>query len=407
MLLESAEAHFRKDLAICPEGMDAPWGMMCVAMDRKNWKEATTWCDRCLALHPEWESSFLERRAAIAIELTDWAGAERDLRRSIAREPQNIPAADGLLDLADKIVSTEAGKAKAEEILTTWRHLKGDSEEYVYQNRLGNWDYNVGDYAAAVQHYELAVAANPNRPVLLSNYALAAAALRTQADRRTWLDRAISKLSIAAKLDGEELDYRERLARLTTERDFIDVYGEKALELKTTVTPLGVEIQDADIGVILNSERNDLSKETIERINAWRMAFRSRMGLTLPGVNVTIASGLVEPGLFRMTIMEQYERVGSTGGMDLLEAVFKELEAFCLAHLDEFMGHQEAAGLLRNIQHPAARDVIATPGSLTKYVAVLKARLKQGASIADLQSITDAFAASSPSAETVTTDLKS
>jgi tetratricopeptide (TPR) repeat protein len=384
-LLASAEAHFLNDRKICPEGLDGPWGMMCVETDRKNWPATRTWCDRCVALGPEWESSMLVRRAQVSMELSDWPAAEQDLVRSVELEAQNPAAIDALLDLADRVVATD--RSKAEDVIARWRKIKGDPAEYIYQNRLGNWAYNANDYETAAARYEKAVAANPDRPVLRSNYALAAAALRTRGDRRAWLDKAIASLTEAQRLDSAEQEYRERLAKLVVEREFIQGYGEKALELMPIVTPVRVDVLAGEVNEILDPEGRDLSKDTVDRINAWRTSFRTRYGLAVPGLSFTIAEGLEGERKFRLVIMERLEEVAETNGRPLLQAILESVEAFSVANIAQFLGHQEAANLLRAANVPAASAIIDDPRMLTGFVVVLRVMLAGRVPITDIATI--------------------
>ena len=384
-LLASAEAHFQKDLAICPEALDGPWGLQCVASDRKDWAAAKRWCDRCLAVHVEWESSMLVRRGQINTELADWDQAEQDLAWSLDLEPQNASAVDALLDLADRVAPVD--RAKAGEVILRWRQRKGDASEYVYQNRLGNWLYSAGEYEAAEERYAAAIAASPDRAVLRSNYALAAAAARTRGDRRVWLDRAIDSLVHAVRLDPSEPEYRERLSRLAIERDFFVAYGEKALEFLPAVTPIRVDVQAAEVKAILDPEGRELSKEAIERINVWRASFRARFGLLLPGINFSLADGLEGEGKFRVVIMERIENIAAMNGQPLLHAVLESVEQFCLANISEFLGHQETANLLRAASVPQADDIIGDPHKLTGLVTTLRIMLARQVPITDIATI--------------------
>lgn len=380
-LLVSAEARFKKDLGICPEGLDGPWGMMCVAWDRKDWAAAKSWCDRGLALHPEWQSSVLVRRASFAMEMSDWAGADADLRRSMELEPQNPGATDALLDLADK--QSSVNRPAAEEVLARWREFKGSSSEYVYQNRLGNWHYSAGDYGKAAEYYQRAVAASPDRPVMRSNYALAAEALRSRGDRRRWLDEAIGSLTEASRLDPSQDEYKTRLLRLRIERSFVQLYGESALELLPTVTPLRVEVRADEVNALLDAQGTNLSKETIAEINNWRASFMSRIGVVMPGVNFTTAEDL-EPGHFRMSVMEKLHRVESVGGAPPISAILTALGVLCHSHITEFLGHQETANLLRNTNTPATLKIVNAPNLLTGFVQSLRRDVMRGQALNDI-----------------------
>jgi tetratricopeptide (TPR) repeat protein len=384
-LFASAQGHFEKDLKICPEGLDGPWGMQCLATDRKDWPAAKRWCEACLGVHPEWESSMLVRRGQVNMELNDLSAATQDFTRSLDLEPENAAAVDALLDLADRLATSD--RVKAGDVLLSWRKLKGDAAEYIYQNRLGNWLYNANDYEAAEERYAAAIKANPDRAVLRSNHALAAAAARIRGDRRAWLDRAIASLVEAARLDPSESEYRDRLSKLVTERDFVVAYGDKALELVPAVTPVRVDVQTAEVKELLDPEGRDLSKETVDQINEWRGSFRSRFGLVLPGLNFALAEGLEGAGKFRIVIMERIESIAETEGRPLLRAILEAVEPVCLANTSEFLGHQETANLLRSAQVPDAAAIIDDPHTLTGLVTTLRIMLVNRAPITDIATI--------------------
>ena len=171
------------------------------------------------------------------------------------------------------------------------------------------------------------------------------------------------------------------------EREFIQGYGEKALELMPIVTPVRVDVLAGEVNEILDPDGRDLSKDTVDRINAWRTSFRTRYGLAVPGLSFTIAEGLEGEHKFRLVIMERLEEVAETNGRPLLQAILESVEAFCVANIAQFLGHQEAASLLRAANVPAASTIIEDPRMLTGFVVVLRVMLAGRVPITDIATI--------------------
>jgi tetratricopeptide (TPR) repeat protein len=384
--LASAERHFTRDIEICPESLDGCWGMVDVSARREDWSAAKKWCDQGLKSHTEWEDFVLARRAEIQFELGDREAAWEDVHQSLRQEPRNQSALRVLWEVAEK-ARAPGDDVEAERWLTEWRSQKGEAGEKSYQNRLGNWRYEAGDYEAAEKHYRKAIEGDAKDPVLHSNHALAAEQLRSQGARQRWLDEAVSDLTRALALNPGELEYRERLASLVAERYFIETYGEGALTLLPGVIPIRVELPDNMLPAILNDDLTELSAETRSRVNDWKESFRARLGVPLPGVNFRESGDLAAPDAIRISIMERGEYVRTIKRSSLLEDLFSHLDAACRERVVEFVGHEETALLLHSDGGPEASRIVDTTGALTPFVCFLRGLLSRGESIAEIGAI--------------------
>jgi tetratricopeptide (TPR) repeat protein len=388
-LLASAEEHFHRTIALAPEDLGGYWGLAGLFMQRKEWQTALEWCERGIECHAEWEPFILVRLAQVRRELDDIAGAEQDIMRSLELEPENPAALDELSTLIDRVQRVD--NARGEALLAEWRRLKGDSVEYLYQNRLGNWRYGEGAYPESLEHYRKAVAARKDDPVLWANLAGAAEKLRSKDQRVARLNEAIAALTEAARISPDRKDYLSRLQRLSLERDFVEAYGERALDLKPVIVPIRVDIPKENLPAILDSTQSDLSKNTMETIEAWRRDFRGRLGMPLPGIRFFELTDAQTPPKFRITLFGEESHWVDSRTSEILGRVLRQVELLSTPHLARFLGHQETANLLRDLKDPQATAIVDTPSDLTRFVAVLRSLLERRISITDLRRIVAEF----------------
>jgi hypothetical protein len=278
-------------------------------------------------------------------------------------------------------------------LLTLWRGHKGESGEYIYENELGNLAYEADDYQAAETHYRAAVAAAPERPILRSNHALACEKLRTETMRLAWLGTAIASLEHAVTLDPKEPAYSSRLQRLIAERNFIDAYGEAALDLLPIVVPIRVGVPRAILPELLNAELNALSDASLNGIECWRNRFRERWGVPVPGVRFSLLENAIRDDAFAISLMEEAEHWKNMNGRPALDAVLEELEPLCANRLADYLGHDETVGLLREMNSPEAAKIIEAPESLTTFVSVLRHLLLLRVSLPELTPVVLAYGA--------------
>jgi Flp pilus assembly protein TadD len=127
-------------------------GLVCDWSDQRE--EARRYYARALELSPV--NADAENNLGVSYYLSaDYANAEQHLRRAVELDPKD-PAHHNNLALA----LCELGRF--DEALAAFRAA---SNEATAQNNLGYVHYRRGDYAAAIQHYERALVAQPTNPL--------------------------------------------------------------------------------------------------------------------------------------------------------------------------------------------------------------------------------------------------
>jgi tetratricopeptide (TPR) repeat protein len=391
--LVSARSHFARDMAACPEAFDGPWGQSSVALQEHDWAAADEWCQQALAKNPEWENSVRARQATIAMERADLVTAERHVMRCLDLEPRNSDVWNTLYQLSEKLFEAREVE-RADRLLERWRQLRGESVEYLYQNELGRREFSAERYGAAIEFFEKAVAASPDDPVLYSNAASAAENLRTTENRSRWLTFAIDRLTHAERLAPDQADYRARLTTLRVEERFISAYSERALTSVPTVAPLRVEVPSEMLPLILTPQLTELSEASLSSINLWKLEYRKKRGVALPGLLFGVRDSGAPPNAFRMIVRDQDDRIGETAGEPVLADILRQLEGFVNSRLGDLVGHEEIAALLRETAGDSEKLILASPARLTSLVVVVKERLERGSAIHDLPELARAIAVS-------------
>lgn len=283
VLFDQARLAFARVVELAPNAIDGHWGFMRLAHQLNDWEEALAGCNRCLQIHPEWESFVLVERSDKYQRLKRFEDAEKDLLHSLEIEPINPAALDHLSVLADsyKISGVPEVSVRA---LDALRQYKKDLEEHTYHNRMGNIHYYFEEYPAAAERYRLALAAKEDDDVLHSNLALALERIEQPGKRLELLEEAIQHLERAIELNPKESDYQTRLEAHTIEREVIRVYGEDARKYTPEVTGIRIKVHQNIWQDVLGEDMINLSSFTLEKITAMRQRILARYGVTLPGI---------------------------------------------------------------------------------------------------------------------------
>jgi tetratricopeptide (TPR) repeat protein len=423
-LLDKARASFLKTIELDSDSLNGYWAMSTMEMSRAQWESALDWCQRAFECHPEWEPFLKVRRAEIFRQLGRLDDAQQDLESVLEMEPNHPPAADVLSDLASSFENNN-NYDSAIAALEKWRSLKGESIEYLFQNRVGNIFYRASNYAAAAERYRLAIAAAPTDDVLHSNLALALENLHLPGARLQELDDAVKALNTAIALAPAKPEYAERLANLETERKFIQVYGEDAMQIEPGVTAIRVEVRSFLFSDLLNESFNNLSSDTLAKTEAMRTRIRDRYGITIPVVNFGELTYSIEWS-YKITIQEQYEYGGDVEPgarfapdegnarsdatppagkwfsfseqlpehqetWSVVDYVLRHTQKVVELHLAGFLGHQEAFYLLNGSGVDPAKAILKRPEELTRAVQVLKSLLRMKVPIKSIDIIANEF----------------
>lgn len=308
--LDKARASFDRVIQLAPDAIDGYWAIMRLEILQKNWQAALDACNKCLSIHPEWESFVLVGRADIHQQMGRYEDAEQDLLKSLEIEPDNPGALSVFSRLADSYKKTDEKGLSLRALDILLQH-KGKPYEHTYHNQIGNMNYYFADYSIAADHYRLALAVVPDDDVLNSNLALAIERQNTPGNRINELEEAIQYLKRARDLNEADQDYTRRLQALEIEYSFISVYGENAHNLSPLATGIRIKVSNDLLPDILTEDQSNLSNSTLQAIDDMRQHIREFWGIELPGI---LYSYLDETdnntGRYELYFQEKYQDFG-------------------------------------------------------------------------------------------------
>ena len=387
-LYDSARANFEIAIRLMPAALDGYWALGWLYMQQQNWVEAEAWTDRCLRLQPEWESFVLVRRAEIFRQQGRFKEAEEDLLRSLAIESVNQPAWDVMSSLMDDYHAKGENDA-ARLLLEKCVQLSRPASAYLDYNRLGNWSYEAGDYASAVELYRQAIKIKDADAVLHSNLAGAIQKLRVAGQRCQELQEAVTELERAREL-APATDLAEKIAALRLELAFLQSYGEAAAALEPVVDAIRVDIDWAVMPEMLALPESKLSEGTIAGVQAIRTRLQEKFGFVLPGVSFRD----IQPpgsGKYRITFNESTTYEGWVTAGSVSTTVFAHLEQVVENHMAELLSREGVTWLLNQSNAPAAQAIIQDTRQLTRFVGHLRRVLKLHQQIEPIGAIGEAF----------------
>jgi type III secretory pathway component EscV len=152
-----------------------------------------------------------------------------------------------------------------------------------------------------------------------------------------------------------------------------------------------VEVPVALLPAILDLEKQELSKDTLSQIEAWRAQFRQLHGFVVPGINFRVLSEAHGRDRYRVTVMEQDSSWGDANSLPVVAAILQTVEASCLSRVSWFLGHQETVNLLKGLNDPEISRIVGEPAALSKLVGLLQTLAERRTSIADLQVIVEKY----------------
>jgi tetratricopeptide (TPR) repeat protein len=385
-LYASARDHFNIAIQLAPRTLDGYWAISSLYMQQQKWPDAEEWTNRCLPLHPEWESFVRARRAEILRRQGRFADAEKDVLRSLDLESVNESALGVMSALVDDYWKSNQ-KDDARQLLEQWKEKSATNQAYLYYNRLGNWSYEAGDYSSAVESYRRAIGIKEADPVLHSNLASALQRLRVPGERLEELTEAIAELERANELVPQQ-DQGGQIAALRLERAFLKSYGEAAAAFVPVVDPIRVDIDWAIMKEILAG--TNLTPETKAGVSEVRTRLKQEFGFVLPGVNFRD----IQPpgsGTYRITFNESTTYEGFVKAGSVLGTVLARLEDVVQSRMAELLGHDGVAAMLKQMEAPSAAAIVQNVAQLTHFVGLLRGRLARRQSIEPLAVISEEF----------------
>lgn len=383
-LYGSARDNFDIAISLNPAALDGYWGVTWLYIQQQNWVDAEVWIDRCLNVHPEWESFVRVRRAHILRQQGRLKEAEEDLLRSLAIESVNQPVLDGMSFLIDDYHAKGENDA-ARQLSEKWFQLSDPASAYLYYNRLGNWSYEAGDYAGAVEFYRQAIKINDNDAVLHSNLAGAIEKRRMPGLRCQELQEVIAELERASELDPAT-DLTGKIAAFRTELAFLRFYGEAAAALDPVVDPIRIVIDWAVMPEILVPPEHNISPETAAAVQAARTRLKEKFGFILPGVSFSDMQP-AGSGKYRITFNESTSYEGSVAAGSVSSTILSRLEQVVPDHMPELLGHDDVARLLNQSKAPATQMILQNAARLTRFVGLLQRMLAHRQSIQPIELI--------------------
>lgn len=375
-LIDRARQTFERLLKVAPDSMSGYWGMMFADLQQNDVEGALHWAKKVRGCHTEWASFMDSTEGELLRRQAKLDESRSMLLRSFEQEPINPNALSTLLSLSDDYLSKDTKTAL--ELLDFWRTHAGAAEEYNYQNRVGNVWYYQQDYAQAAEHYRRAVALDSERPVILSNLALALENLKAPGKRQQELEEAGEALRKAIKLRPDESEYTQRYEKIKRELDFITVYGEDALNYKPVITPVRMAGEVGAINHLLNENKDALSDATQARINGIRERVNERLGVEPPTVLISYLPGdNVTPGKYVFSLREKVVEEGVLDAeANVFEKLMENLERVLECNMHVFTGYQKAHSLLFLRKDGPSQSLRDSSRSIILFMQVLQALLR-------------------------------
>jgi flagellar biosynthesis component FlhA/Tfp pilus assembly protein PilF len=421
-LKEAAEAY-EKAISNAPDCYDGYWGLTRLYEKQQNWRKALEYYDKAPQWWKEWAEIARAQAAFMRWKLGEFEQAEALLKKDFSDHPDNKSAL-GILEiiaseyfrdekqpakglrLYDEILSRASDVekprlhrqlsafyrdqkefAKAESELDKARDIDSDPgadarERMLLLNAEGNEHFTESRYEQAADLYRKAISLGSGDPIVQSNLGAALAKLKTPEATRD----AIDAYRTAQKL-GPSGSFAREIERLQFVLDYSDSLLEK---IESGVTPIEIELSD-DLTGIVTSDGANLSEELMSLIEEARGKFRSRYGIVMPGIRFRVGGDLGQRD-YRILIHQMpVSNVGhiSANAAAPLTSLMAGIEAALSRNLAEFIGHQEIANLLREIDSNAPDRQ--HPKKLSALVSVCKGLLTEGVGLSPFEPLLDEF----------------
>jgi cellulose synthase operon protein C len=161
---DEAGKSLRKALEIKSDLLEAQKGLIYLALDSKNFKDAFSTAREIQKQRPkEAEGYMLEGDIYLA---------NKQLPEAIATYRTGLkqaPSTDLAIKLHNALLATTNTSTEAEKFSSSWQ--KEHPKDMAFQMHLGDQALSRKDYALAIQHYQSILASQPNNPLVLNNLA--------------------------------------------------------------------------------------------------------------------------------------------------------------------------------------------------------------------------------------------
>jgi tetratricopeptide (TPR) repeat protein len=431
---KQAEAAFQRVIEIDPTIWDAYWYLGELRETQERWQEAFDLYEKSLPFRPMFEQTIRLKMGDMLWQQGRYEEAVDEGIKALRLKPDEQAPLDRLETWADDFYKKLDKPSDAQHLYDIIRQIVGPSYEAAYQNRLGNLEYYQGNYQAAVEYYDKAIAADPDDPVYFSNSAYAWKQIKLPGKYLMALEKAMIALREACRLAPKDSSYAERLAELEGQARQLRLFGEYILNLVPEGTLIIVELGEQLVDTFATPER-DLAPEVQEAVNAMRQHGLENYGIRIPGITfkdnsdlpgdgyvlkvpgTAPAKGTMPPGkrfcerssseLAQLTITAEADADGygcwvakqdwskvEESGLPLwreIDYLLRHLARILALNLPTLADHRQIDVMLEEKRVPTAEQFRNNPRLFTTLVLALKALLAEYVSIARLEEIAQAF----------------
>ncbi|RIX45500.1 MAG: PEP-CTERM system TPR-repeat protein PrsT [Rhodocyclales bacterium GT-UBC] len=245
---DEAGKSLRKALEIKSDLLEAQKGLIYLALDAKNFKEAFSISREIQKQRPKAADGYILEG--------DIYRANKQLVEAIASYRnglKQVPSTDLAIKLHSTLLAVNSANGEADKFAAAWQ--KDHSKDLAFQMHLADLALSRKDVASAIQRYRAILDAQPNNPLVLNNLAWALG--------QTGGSKAIEYAEKANQLAPNQPAYMDTLAMLLAEK------GEhaKAIELlqkAVNIAPQAEALQLNLVKTLIRANRKDEAKAQLD-----------------------------------------------------------------------------------------------------------------------------------------------
>lgn len=390
---DEAQRIYETCLRLAPGAVDGYWNMAALMAEQERHADAAEWYEKALPQCPLFTRTLLVKSGEMYAAAGDVEKAVAVCLRALELDPDFDFALNTLHDLSDRLrdkgYTEKTGTAAALAVLEAIRNIKGEAYEAGYHNRIGNVHYYFADYAAAVESYRRAIAADAGVAVYFDNLA---GALDKMADAGNipaeTLSEALRAAQAAARLEPGNEAYRQLADRLGRKLLAWQHFGVLPEERSAQMFSIRVRFREDLYPWIV--EADNLVPALLQPIEALRERFRVAYGITLPGVRFSSDWNIAADANFvidfeGIPMQQGWLAFDESTAADNYTFLVSLLEQNIQANLADFI-HYDSAEV-------SAKFVGKTAAYASGYFQLLRMLLKQRIAVARVDTIHDIYEA--------------
>lgn len=389
-----AQGFYEECLRLAPGAIDGYWNMAGLLAEQEQYPEAAAWYEKALPHCPMFTRTLLVKAGEMYAAAGDFEKAVASCLQSLELDPGFDFALNTLHDfsdrLRDKAYTEKTGTGAALAVLEAIRKIKGEAYEAGYHNRVGNIHYYFADYAAAVDAYRLAVAADAGVAVYFDNLAGALDKLSDTGNPEEMLSEALGAAQAAARIEPGSEAYRQLTGRLGQKLAALQHFGVLPEERSAQMFSIRVRFREELYPWIV--EADNLVPALLQQIEAMREKFRAAYGITLPGVRFSTDWNIAADANFVI----DFEGIPmQQGWLEFDETTAAEHYTFMVTLLEQNIQANLADFIHYDSAEVSAKFVGKTAAYAAGYFQLLRILLKQRISVARVDTIHDIYEAGS------------